>query len=110
MTWEEHLAPELEAKCGPGGAAWYAEKLRAVLEHNGLSLPRFPGMVWAEDRLPGGESVVVGIGEGDGGPLVYLFPAGRVTFTDTREETVERPVAEGEGPAALTLHWFTPRR
>jgi hypothetical protein len=77
MGWELHQADELRARYGPDLGTGSVDGLKALLAENGLSIPRFPGMVWVEERLPGGEAVAVGIAEGPTGPLAYLFPAGR---------------------------------
>src|SRR5438105_1200663 len=63
MPWELHQPAELGARHGREEGVRRAERLKALLGRNGLSPPRFPGMVWAEDRLPDGTAVAVGIAE-----------------------------------------------
>lgn len=108
MAWEIHQPDEFRLRYGAGAATSFAEGLKSLLEGNGLGIPPFPGMVWAEERLPGGEAVVVGIADSGDGPLAYLLPADRVELDRTEEVVVERHTPGGA--EAVTLHWFTPRR
>src|SRR5262249_49423077 len=82
---------------GPDLDTGYADGLTAL-----LAVPRFPGMVWVEERLPGGEAVAVGIAEGPTAPLAYLFPADRTHPVTVRRQTPG-------GVQSVTLQWYTPR-
>src|SRR4051812_24241614 len=107
MAWEIHQPAGFRASYGADAATCCAEGLKSLLESNGLSMPRFPGMVWAEERLPGGEAAVVGIAESDDGPLAYLLLAGRVELDHTEEVEVQRHTPGGA--EAVMLHWHTPQ-
>ena len=105
MPWELRQTAEFEQRYGQSLLP-YAERLRALLEQNGVPPPRFPGMVWAADRLPDGVGIVVGIAEGEDGPLAYVFPADRVELDRTEPMTLDQPGPAGVTP--VTVHWYSP--
>ena len=106
MGWELHQSADLRRRHGPAVGTGLVDRLRSLLTANGLPLPRFPGMVWAEDHLPSGEPVAVGVSEAEEGPLAYVFLRETVEFDRTEPVTVLEPSVDG--PRPVTLHRFTP--
>jgi hypothetical protein len=106
MSWELHQPAAFHPRSETDLAMAYAEKLRAVLRANGLEVPRFPRMVWAEVELPDGRALAVGIAEAEDGPVAYLCAADRVQFDRARDVVVQGQAVEGPGRVLGTLHWF----
>jgi hypothetical protein len=106
VRWELHQSAALRSRYGPAVGADRADRLRALLAANGVPLPPFPGMAWAEDWLPTGEAVAVGVAETDQGPLAYVYLRETVEFDRTEPLTLEEPTPGG--PRPVTLHRFVP--
>jgi len=108
MPWELHTADPLRAARGDDLLRGYAERLKAVLDQNGRPVPRFPGMVWAAERLPGGEAVAVGIAQDGVSLIAYVWPSDKIEFQSMEAVTLPYQEADGGGTASVLLRWYAP--
>lgn len=108
MRWELHTAGHLRAGHGEDLLRGYAERVKAILDQNGRSVPRSPGMVWAAERLPGGEAVAVGIAQDGVSLIAYVWPADKIQFQSTEPVTLEYRTDDEGGTAAVVLQWYEP--
>ena len=108
MRWELHTADHLRAAHGNDILRGYAERLKAVLDQNGRGVPRFPGMAWTDERLPGGEGVAVGVAQDGVSLIAYVWPADRIEFQSMEAVTLLYQEAGAAGTASVLLRWYAP--
>ncbi len=108
MDWQLSTTDGLRAEHGADRLCQLAGRLEDVLRQNGMPIPPFPEMIWAEESLLGGVEVAVGIAEDGGEPLAYVWPAEKVQFVGMEEMTLDYQPAEGERSVVVLRRYIPP--
>lgn len=108
MSWQVFSTDTLKAEQGEDRLLGYVEGLGDLLAENGLALPRFPEMAWANRTLDDGSEVAVGVTQDDRERLGYVWPVEKIEFDRVEEIALSRPAEGWGGRGPIALRWYRP--